>query len=147
MNFFVDVDYTLISASGLLRPHAREMMAQLTGRGHGVFIWSGTGIRRGAMSRHGLSDLVSDFFVKPVADYEAALRRSDIPVLADMVVDDHTEIVEALGGVSVRPYFFQNDRDSELLRAARVLLEYADTGRANDSKFRPPPGRRMTGER
>ena len=139
MNFFVDVDYTLLAADGSLRPHADTLLSRVTGEGHSVYIWSGVGIRLYEMTRLGLAPMVSDYFVKPTTDYRAALRRARLPVEPDLVVDDHSEIVEALGGVVVRPYFFADDRDKELMRVADVLLEYAGTGASMDSRFHAPP--------
>ena len=128
MNFFIDVDYTLISANGALRPHADTLFSRVTEAGHAMYIWSGVGIRKYEMTRHRIAPMVTDYFEKPTADYRAAVERADLPVSPELVVDDHEEIVHEFGGVVVRPYFFADDDDKELLTVANALLDYANSG-------------------
>lgn len=139
VNIFVDVDYTLVSANGSLRPHAREFFAQLHSAGHQTYVWSGMGIRDREIGQYGLGKWISGYFVKPLENFESEMRRAKLPVWPDLVVDDHQEIVQALGGIAVRPYFFADERDRELSRAASALLEYASRGSCEDPAFNPPP--------
>lgn len=138
MNFFIDVDYTLISANGALRPHADTLFSRVTEAGHAMYIWSGVGIRKYEMTRHRIDPMVTDYFVKPTADYRAAVERADLPVSPDLVVDDHEEIVHEFGGVVVRPYFFADDDDKELLNVANALLDYANSGSSSFVRFVSP---------
>ena len=142
MNIFIDVDYTLLAANGSLRPHARELLMRLREAGHVAYVWSGVGIRKDEMSAHGLDQWVEDYFIKPLEDFRAAVARLQLPVNPDLIVDDHTEIVRALGGVAVRPYFFEEANDRELRRAADALLAYATSGSCDDPTFTAPPGER-----
>ena len=139
MNIFVDVDYTLVSANGSLRPHAREFFAQLNSAGHRTYVWSGMGIRDQEIGQYGLGKWISGYFVKPLENFESELRRAKLPVQPDLVVDDHQEIVHALGGVAVRPYFVVDEQDRELSRAAAALLEYAEHGDCKAPGFKLPP--------
>lgn len=138
MNFFIDVDYTLISANGALRPHADTLFSRVTEAGHAMYIWSGVGIRKYEMTRHHIDPMVTDYFEKPTSDYRAAVERADLPVSPDLVVDDHEEIVHEFGGVVVRPYFFADDDDKELLNVATALLDYANTGSSSFVRFVSP---------
>ncbi len=143
LNVFIDVDYTLIAANGSLRPHARELFLRLRDAGHAAYVWSGMGDRRPEMEKHGLDRWVADYLTKPLENVQAALKRSAPPAWPDLVVDDHSEIVSVFGGISVRPYFFTDERDRELRRAGDALLAYAATGRCDDPAFTPPPRERL----
>jgi|TARA_B100000959_G_C14920391_1_gene599240 hypothetical protein len=138
LNFFIDVDYTLISANGALRPHAQTLFNRLTDAGHAMYIWSGVGIRKYEMTRHKIDPMVTDYFEKPTADYRAAVERAALPIAPDLVVDDHEEIVHEFGGVVVRPYFFADDSDKELVNVADALLDYAESGTSSFSRFVSP---------
>ena len=138
LDIFIDVDYTLIAANGSLRPNARELFLRLREAGHRPWVWSGMGIRKEEMVRHGMDGCVAGYLVKPLDDYLKTLRRLEPE---DLIVDDHSEIVEAFGGVTVRPYFFTDTDDRELRRAADALLQYAETGECADPAFRAPPDR------
>lgn len=142
VNIFIDVDYTLLAANGSLRPHARELLIRLREAGHVAYVWSGVGIRKDEMSAHDLDQWVEDYFIKPLEDFRAAVARLHLPVNPDLIVDDHAEIVRALGGVAVRPYFFEEASDRELRRAADALLAYATSGSCDDPSFTVPPGER-----
>ena len=141
LNIFIDVDYTLIAANGSLRPNARELLLRLRKAGHRPWVWSGMGIRKEEMVRHGLDGCVAGYLVKPLDDYLKSLGRLKPEAWPDLIVDDHIEIVEAFGGVTVRPYFFTDAEDRELRRAADALLQYAETGECADPAFRTPPDR------
>jgi hypothetical protein len=138
LNFFIDVDYTLISANGALRPHAETLFSRVTDAGHAMYIWSGVGIRKYEMTRHRIDPMVTDYFEKPTTDYRAAVERAALPVSPDLVVDDHEEIVHEFGGVIVRPYFFADDDDRELVNVANALLDYASSGTSSFSRFISP---------
>jgi len=138
LHFFIDVDYTLISANGALRPHADTLFSRVTEAGHAMYIWSGVGIRKYEMTRHRIDPMVTDYFKKPTADYRAAVERADLPVSPDLVVDDQEEIVHEFGGVVVRPYFFADDDDKELLNVANALLDYANSGNSSFVRFVSP---------
>ena len=139
LNIFIDVDYTLIAANGSLRPNARELFLRLQDAGHSPWVWSGMGIRKDEMVRHGLDGCVAGYLVKPLDDYQKTLRRLEPEMWPDLIVDDHSEIVEAFGGITVRPYFFTDADDRELRRAADALLQFASTGECEDPAFRAPP--------
>jgi hypothetical protein len=138
LNFFIDVDYTLISANGALRPHANALFSRVTEAGHAMYIWSGVGIRKYEMTRLKIDPLVTDYFEKPTSDYRAAVERAALPISPDLVVDDHEEIVHEFGGVVVRPYFFADDSDKELVNVADALLDYASSGTSSFSRFFSP---------
>ena len=57
---------------------------------------------------------------------------------AGLVVDDHEEIVHEFGGVVVRPYFFADDDDKELLNVTNALLDYANSGSSSFVRFVSP---------
>ncbi len=141
LNIFIDVDYTLIAANGSLRPNARELFLRLREAGHRPWVWSGMGIRREEMIRLGMDGCAAGYLVKPLDDYLKTLRRLEPEAWPDLIVDDHSEIVEAFGGITVRPYFFTDADDRELRRAADALLQYAETGECADPAFRAPPER------
>jgi hypothetical protein len=138
LNFFIDVDYTLISANGALRPHADKLFSRVTEAGHAMYIWSGVGIRKYEMTRLKIDPMVTDYFEKPTSDYRAAVERANLPVSPHLVVDDHEEIVHEFGGVVVRPYFFADDDDKELINVANALLDYADSGTSSFIRFVSP---------
>jgi hypothetical protein len=141
LDLFIDVDYTLLSAAGSLRPHARSLFERLTDAGHRVWVWSGVGIRREEMTRHGIDPLVSGYSIKPVEDFVRHLRRFPPPAWPSLVLDDHEDIVRALGGVLVPPYFFEDHRDSALQRACDLLLAYGTHSQLKSPSFYPPPGK------
>lgn len=98
LNIFFDVDYTIIGWDGSLRPHVREVFEQLKADGHTIYLWSGVGIRREVVNQHKLHDLVTDCFHKPTWDYHNALKRLNVPLVPDFVIDDHNGVVKAFGG-------------------------------------------------
>ena len=123
MNIFFDVDETIMGYDGSLRPLVHETFKVLVEEGHRIYIWSGvrTGamVRREVVERHGLEAYVTDCFQKPRWDYLAQWQRSGVEVQPDFIVDDYPEIVEAFGGIMIKPYIrAQPDADLERVYAA-----------------------------
>ena len=54
MNIFFDMDYTILSATGRLRPRVVETFNQLREDGHSLYIWSGIGVRVAEVRNLGL---------------------------------------------------------------------------------------------
>ncbi|MCH7996917.1 MAG: hypothetical protein IIB11_03965, partial [Chloroflexi bacterium] len=125
MNIFFDVDDTIIAFNGVLRPHVREVFQRLVEDGHSIYIWSGVGLRWEVIDHNGLRPLVTDCFVKPVQNYREGLKTLGIPVEPDFRVDDHPELIRALGGEAIKAYFWVDDSDREMLRIYDVITEYA----------------------
>jgi len=125
MNIFFDVDSTLISYDERLRPHVREVFQRLVDDGHSIYIWSGVGIRWEMVDRYKLRPFVTDCFLKPIDDYHNGIKSLGLPVEPDFCVDDHSELVQALGGEAVRPYFWTDEGDEEMLRVYDVISQYA----------------------
>ncbi|MBI4498293.1 MAG: hypothetical protein HY689_10375 [Chloroflexi bacterium] len=121
LNIFFDVDYTLIGYDGSLRPHVREVFEQIKADGHTIYIWSGMGVRWEVVDRHGLRPYVSGCYTKPLADHHHWLGRLGVPVTPDFCVDDHQEIIDAFGGVRIRPYEFPDRYDREMQRVYHII--------------------------
>lgn len=142
MNIFFDVDYTIISYDGTLRPKVREVFEQLKRDGLDIYIWSGMGIRWNVVRTHGLGPFVSGVYEKPIERYaeavNAMLARQELPVRPDFVVDDYPEIVGVFGGVVVRPFWAVDHRDREIERVYRIVCDYRLKGASVDTAFRPP---------
>jgi len=118
MNIFFDVDETLLGYDASLRPLVHETFRVLVDEGHRIYIWSGVRtpqmVRDEVVERHGLGTYVTDCFQKPRFDYLAQWERSGVTVQPDFIVDDYPEIVEAFGGILIKPYSrAQPDRDLE----------------------------------
>ncbi len=128
MNIFFDVDYTLLAPDGALRPGTRELMRKLKEDGHTLYVWSGAGTRWSEVRRHNLDPFVTDCFAKPLDNLDAGLERLNLPATPDLVIDDHPEIVAALGGIWARPYVFDNAGDGEMERLYQLITEVARTG-------------------
>ena len=123
MNIFFDVDETILGYDGSLRPLVKQLFGNLVDEGHRIFVWSGvrTGdtVRAEVVQRHGLEAFVTDCYQKPLFDYREQWQRSGIEVQPDFCVDDYPEIVEAFGGILVKPYYReQPDSDLERVYAA-----------------------------
>ena len=125
MNIFFDVDDTLIAFDGSLRPHVYEVFQMLLDDGHAIYIWSGVGLRWEIIERHKLRPYIQDCFVKPTANYRKALEILGIPVHPDFCVDDHPELIKSLGGEAVKPYYWADARDKEMLRIYDAITEFA----------------------
>ena len=108
MNVFFDVDHTIIDADDGLRPGVRELFARLRDEGHRVYLWSGLGARWEVVERHGLGELVSNCFPKPLYAYERMLAPLGIDVRPEFAVDDHPHLVHAFGGCVVTRYLGPN---------------------------------------
>ena len=125
MHIFFDIDQTLISYNGLIRPHAAQVIDRLRSDSHSVHIWSGMGVRVEEVRALGLLEKVVGVYAKPTERFERGLKELQIPVRPDAVVDDHEEIVNHFGGVVVRPYFWPDDTDNDLCRVYKRLTEIA----------------------
>ena len=126
MNIYFDIDNTIISYDGQLRPGVHDVFRRLRASGHEVYIWSGMGVRVPEVEGAGLLPLVSGVFEKPVERFEEGVAKFGLPNRPDAVVDDHDGIVKHFGGVCVRPYFWPDPRDRELERALMELLALAE---------------------
>ena len=124
MNIFFDVDDTIISFNGALRPHVHEVFQKLVDDGHDIYIWSGVGLRWEVIDRHNLRPYIIDCFVKPTQSYREGLKTLRIPIEPDFCVDDHPELVKELGGEAIKPYFWVDENDKELLRIYDVITEF-----------------------
>ena len=148
MNIFFDMDYTILALGGALRPGTQQVFQQLRDDGHTLYIWSGVGVRSEEVRRLGLDVYVDGVFEKPLHDYHwltlGMLRRGEIPVFPDLVVDDYPEVVAALGGIVVRPYVNGHPSDREMEQVYRIIRDFAATGRSEDPAFRPGPERPET---
>jgi hypothetical protein len=116
VHIFFDVDLTIISEDGSLRPLVPEVFQRLAGDGHRLYLWSGNGIRWSVAERFGLREWLSGCFYKPLYDFRRAVARQGLPVLPDFCVDDYPEVVVEFGGLQVAPYGEPNPEDREMLR-------------------------------
>lgn len=124
MNVFFDVDGTIVGSYDVkLRPMVREVFEQLRADGHAVYIWSGVGIRWYEIDLHDLRSLIEGCYWKPRWDHHARLAELGVPLIPDFVVDDHREVVEAFGGVTVLPFDFYDPRDREMERVYRAISQ------------------------
>ncbi len=104
-NIFVDVDLTLVDASGKLLDGAREALLALKKAGCHLFLWSSVGAdycRKVAESHH-LTDLFEGFTAKPdivVDDMPSTCTASFVynvqqeeswPALARRIIDKHVD--------------------------------------------------------
>ncbi len=126
MNVFFDVDDTIIAWNGKLRPFVHDVFQRLIDDGHTIYIWSGVGLRWDVIDKHDLRQYVTDCFMKPVYDYRNGLRRLRIPVEPDFCIDDHSELVAALGGEAIKPYYWAEPDDREMLRIYDAISAFAN---------------------
>lgn len=136
MNIFFDVDQTILGMDNSLRPGVKETMTALTEVGHRVYVWSGMGIRRVTVQRHGLESLISGLHQKPLYDYHERLEELVVLVTPDFVVDDDPQVVSAFGGIWVPPYYAQGEDDGTMARVLAAATEFAETGHSSDVHFR-----------
>ena len=129
LDIFFDVDGTLVDSRLHLRPYAREVILRLRGRGHRVHMWSGYGPRHEVAERHGLAPLFEQIIGKPLYSFRERLAEFTA-VEPDFVVDDHPEIVEALGGFTISPPGEPLADDREMLRCYLRILRF-ERARAN----------------
>jgi hypothetical protein len=124
MNVFFDVDQTILGQDGSLRPLVEDVFQRLVEDGHRIFVWSGArtadGVRTQVVGPHGLEAYVTDCFRKPLFDYRQQWLRTGIEVQPDFCVDDYPDIVEAFGGVLVKPYIAAR-ADADLERVYQAI--------------------------
>jgi phosphoglycolate phosphatase-like HAD superfamily hydrolase len=104
-NIFVDVDLTLVDASGNLIPGARDALQSLKDSGCHLFLWSTVGMAyaQTTATRHKLTDLFEDYSAKP-----------------DIVIDD-------LPATVLNPFVFNPlEEVSWGDLAARILKKHID---------------------
>lgn len=98
-----------------LRPGAHEAMRRLKAAGHGVYVWSASGLAHveRVVGMHGLSEWVDGMFDK------------DPRVLPypDFIIDDDWYLVEKYGGHCVSQYKAVNPEDREFEDALFKLAE------------------------
>ena len=136
MNIFFDVDQTILGMDNSLRPGVRETMTALKEMGHNVYVWSGMGIRRETIRRHGLESYVSGLYQKPLYDYLERLEELGLPFAPDFVVDDDPQVVSAFGGMWVPPYYKQGDDKDVMKRVLAAATAFANDGHSDDAHFR-----------
>jgi hypothetical protein len=100
---FFDVDDTILSWRHQLRPLTREVLAELSGSGFEVYLWSGRGRRWDVVEVHRLHPFIVNCFEKPLFRHLERLAELGVPLVPDYVVDDHQEVVAAFGGWCVPP--------------------------------------------
>ena len=142
------MDYTLLAVNGSLRPGTKEVLQRLKDDGHVLFIWSGIGVRWPEVRQLGLDIYVAGVFEKPIQDYqqtvEEMLQREQVPVSPDFVVDDDPQVVSALGGIVIRPYYNGHPADVEMEHVYQIISEYTATAHSQDPAFRPKGGEPQT---
>ncbi len=132
MNIFFDVDGTIIADDNNLRPHVREVFQKLKEAGHTIYVWSGVGIRWEIVRANNLEAYVTDCYLKPISDHMNSLAENGIKVHPDFCVDDYESVVQPFGGVAVKPYFFADSQDKEMLRVLEAALNHKkDTHNTN----------------
>lgn len=142
LKIFFDVDYTLLSMDGSLRPRTRDTFEKLIEDGHQVYIWSGVGLRTDDVKRHDLQDLVSGIYKKPIYDFINGLELLKVPHWPDFVIDDYPEIVDTFGGVLAKPYFFRSADDDEMDHIYNIINDFAETGGSERVGYRAARGKR-----
>ena len=125
MNIFFDVDYTLISFEGRLRPNVKEVFQQLLDDEHKIYIWSGVGLRHEIIKKFELEPFVSGVYWKPIEHYEEKLIELGVDIRPDFIIDDDFGIVEALGGYLIKAYSLPNPDDKELWKAYEAIQEHS----------------------
>ncbi len=134
---FFDVDNTLRTWDGRLRPFTRELFAALTKGGFELHVWSGVGRRTEFLDVHGLWPFVSGCHVKPLSRHRERLSELGVPCLPDHVVDDDEEMVSVFGGTLVDVPLEPLNNDRQLLRVLRDLearFPPLDEARAADDR-------------
>ena len=82
------------------------------------------GIRWEVVNRHNLRQYIETCYLKPLSDYKETLIELGVDVMPDFVIDDHSGVPLAFGGVVVRPYYTRNETDEELLRVYDELKNF-----------------------
>ncbi len=104
-NVFVDVDLTLVDASGQLLDGAREGLQRLKDKGCHLYLWSTVGVEyaRTVAARHQLSELFEGYAAKP-----------------DIIIDD-------MPSTAVAPFIFNvHDEASWPSMAERIIAKHID---------------------
>jgi len=128
MNIFFDVDATILGGfDGSLRPGVVELFERLRAEGHTIYIWSGVGLRWEEIDRHGLRPLIETCFHKPRYDHHAQMDVLGVTVWPDFVVDDHTEVVQAFGGITVYPFYYFDERDRDMERVYAAIARRVES--------------------
>ncbi len=117
---FFDVDDTLLTWDHRLRPHARDVIGEVSAMGLAVYIWSGVGPRWEVIDVHRLRPFIVDCYEKPLSRHRERLKELSIPIVPDHVVDDDEEIVSVFGGTHIPAPLEPLHADNELLR---VLID------------------------
>lgn len=113
---FFDVDDTLLTWDHRLRPHARDVIGEVSALGCDVYIWSGVGARWEILDVHRLRRFVTACYEKPLSRHRERIRELGIPVVPNHVVDDDDEIVSVFSGTHVPAPLEPLNEDVELLR-------------------------------
>lgn len=137
MNVFFDCDYTILSMDRQLRRGTHDVWARLVADGHLVYLWSGEGERWAVVREHGLEPYLAGVFSKPLSDFDDGLRRLQIPVVPDFVVDDYPGVVRHFGGYFIPEFRWGSVNDDELDSVYEVITEVAATGRSDHRLWRP----------
>lgn len=151
LHVFFDVDYTILGGyDSSLRPHTREVFERLRDDGHDVYVWSGEGERWQVVRNHGLTNLVSGVYGKPLHDYRARLDQFKVPVVPDFVIDDYPGIVRCFGGMQVPEYFGGRagtwtgkgtvEDDTVFLEVYDAIRVLAEGGTPDHPRFSPGDG-------
>lgn len=104
-NVFVDVDLTLVDASGKLLEGAREALQKLKDAGCHLFLWSTCGAEycRKVAQIHGLTDFFEGFSAKP-----------------DIVIDD-------MPSTCVSPFVYSvHEQESWKEMVERIITKHVD---------------------
>ena len=114
---FFDVDHTLVfidQHTNALRPGAGEAMKRLKDGGHGVYVWSASGLEhvQRVVAMHGLSEWVDGMFDKD----------PKVQPYPDWIIDDDWYLVEKYGGHCVSQYKAVNLEDREFEEALEKLV-------------------------
>ena len=120
LNVFFDVDHTLVMWNGQLRPHALEVFQRIKEQGHTIYVWSGVGIRRYDMIKHGLHEYVTGYYVKPLERYKERLPDYKVDVMPDFVIDDYPQVIAAFDAGYHISDILKKD-DAELLEVLRLI--------------------------
>ena len=118
---FFDVDDTIRTWDGRLRPFTYEVIARLHSAGFEVSLWSGAGVRWEVAHANNLVPFLAGCYVKPLFRHREQLEGLGILAAPDHVVDDDAEIVSVFGGTLVPAPLEPLSEDRELLRVIHDL--------------------------
>lgn len=124
-----DVDGCLIDLLGgaSLRPHARELLADLRASGSRCLLWSGGGAKwaQDKAAQFGLGDLIDGYYGKPSRGADGRWNLDHIPDYdrpAVCVDDSPAEAPLGVRVVGVRPYLAPNPHDRAFAALAAQLV-------------------------